>query len=65
MSYTYKITLIGIPIDTSVCPPAIVPAIFPNFDGEPVELTSEYITVEFEKKQKPVNISDLVKVETI
>jgi hypothetical protein len=42
---TYRITLLGLPIDTSVCPPDIVSAIFPAFDGWTVTMSSEEILV--------------------
>ena len=61
----YRITLLGLPIDTSVCPPAIVPAIFPAFDGWPVTLSADGITVTAPSPQTPADLGPLVKVEEI
>ena len=65
MSYTYKITILGMPMDNSECPPAIVQAIFPAFNGEPVELSNKDCTVTFGSEQTPVDLGPLVKVELI
>ncbi len=62
---TYRITLLGLPIDTSVCPPAIVSAIFPAFDGWAVSLSSEEIIVVAPSPQTPADLGPLVKVEQI
>lgn len=64
--FTYKITYLLGSIDTSTCPPAIVPVIFPNFTGEPVTLTESEITVTFDTEQTSiVDLGPLVKVELI
>ena len=65
MKKTYRITLLGLPIDTSTCPPAIVPALFPAFDGWPVTLSSEAITVTAPSPQTPADLGPLVKVEVV
>jgi len=65
MSYTYKITILGMPMDNSECPPAIVSALFPAFNGEPVELSNKDCTVIFETPQTPVDLDPLVKVELL
>ena len=65
MTYTYKITLIGMAMDNTECPPAIVSAIFPAFNGEPVELSQKECLVTFESEQTPVDLGPLVKVELI
>jgi hypothetical protein len=65
MSYTYKISLIGMAMDNTECPPAIVSAIFPNFHGEPVELSQKECLVTFGSEQTPVDLGPLVKVELI
>ena len=65
MAYTYKITLIGMAMDITECPPAIVSAIFPNFNGEPVELSQKQCLVTFGSEQSPVDLGPLVKVELI
>lgn len=63
--YTYKITYLLGKLETSVCPPAIVPAIFPAFNGEPVTLTDTEVTVTFDSPQTPTDLGPLVKVELI
>jgi hypothetical protein len=65
MTYTYKITILGMPMDNTECPPAIVSALFPAFNGEPVELSSKECSVTFESPQTPVDLGPLVKVELI
>ncbi len=45
MSTTYRITYLAGKFDTSVCPPAIVAALFPAFDGWPVSLSETEILV--------------------
>lgn len=65
MPTDYRITLLGLPIDTSTCPPAIVSAIFPAFDGWPVTLSSEAITVTAPTPQTPADLGPLVKVEEV
>ena len=52
-------------LDTLTCPPAVVSAIFPAFNGEPVTLTESEITVTFDTEQTPVDLGPLVKVELI
>ena len=63
--FTYKITYLLGKLDTSICPPAIVSVIFPNFTGEPVTLTDSEITVTFGSEQTPVDLGPLVKIELI
>ena len=65
MSYTYKITLIGMAMDNTECPPTIVSALFPTFNGEPVELSNKECTVTFDTEQTPTDLGPLVKVELI
>ena len=62
---TYRITLVGLPIDTSVCPPAIVSAIFPAFDGWPVTLSASECIVTAPSPQTPTDLGPLVKVELV
>jgi hypothetical protein len=62
---TYRITLLGLPIDTSVCPPDIVSAIFPAFDGWTVTMSSEEILVTAPTPQTPADLGPLVKVELV
>jgi len=63
--FTYRITYLLGKIDDSICPPAIVPVIFPNFSGEAVTLSDSEITVTFGSEQTPVDLGPLVKVELI
>ena len=63
--FTYRITYLLGALDTSTCPPAIVPVIFPNFSGEPVTLSDSEITVTFDTAQTPTDLGPLVKVELI
>jgi len=63
--FTYKITYLLGKLDTSTCPPAVVSAIFPAFNGEPVTLNESEITVTFENAQTPVDLGPLVKVELL
>ena len=63
--FTYRITYIIGRLDTSICPPAIVPVIFPAFNGEPVTLNESEITVSFGSEQTPVDLGPLVKVELL
>jgi hypothetical protein len=63
--FTYRITYLLGEINTSICPPAIVPAIFPAFNGEAVTLSDSEITVTFGSEQTPVDLGPLVKVELI
>jgi hypothetical protein len=64
--FTYRITYLLGKLDTSICPPAIVPVIFPNFSGEAVTLSDSEITVTFDTEQTSiVDLGPLVKVELI
>ena len=63
--FKYRITYLLGKLDTSVCPPAIVSSLFPAFDGEPVTLNENEITVTFETEQTPVDLGPLVKVELL
>jgi len=63
--FTYRITYLLGKLDTSICPPAVVSAIFPAFNGEPVTLNESEITVTFENAQTPVDLGPLVKVELL
>jgi len=63
--FTYKITYLLGRLDTSICPPEVVPVIFPNFTGEAVTLTDSEITVTFDTAQTPTDLGPLVKVELI
>jgi hypothetical protein len=66
MSTTYRITYLAGSLDTSVCPPAIVSAIFPAFDGWPVTLSASECLVTAPSPQTPAdNLGPLVKVEVV
>ena len=63
--FTYKITYLAGKFDTSICPPAIVPVIFPAFNGEAVTLDESQITVTFDTEQSPVDLGPLVLVQKL
>jgi hypothetical protein len=63
--FTYKITYLLGKLDTSICPPAVVSAIFPAFNGETVTLSDSEITVTFENAQTLTDLGPLVKVELL
>jgi hypothetical protein len=63
--FTYRITYLLGKLDTSICPPAIVPALFPAFNGEPVTLTESEITVTFDTAQTSTDLGPLVRVELL
>jgi len=66
MITTYRITILGSGLDTSTCPPAIVSAIFPAFDGWPVTLSATECIVTAPSPQTPAdNLGPLVKVEEV
>jgi hypothetical protein len=66
MTTTYRITYLLGKLDTSTCPPAILYALFPSFDGsQAVTLSESEITVTFDTPQTPVDLGPLVKVETL
>ena len=63
---TYRITYLLGQLNTSKCPPDILYALFPAFDGsQAVTLNADEITVTFATPQTPVDLGPLVKVETI
>ena len=45
--------------------PALVKAIFPNYDGQPTWFEQSEIIVEFNDIQSQINLGPLVKVELI
>ena len=63
--FTYRITYLLGKLDASTCPPAMVSVIFPAFNGEPVTLTENEVTITFDTEQTPVDLGPLVKVELI
>jgi hypothetical protein len=63
---TYRITYLLGQLDTSVCPPAIVSALWPTFDGWPVTLsTSECLVSVPDSAPAPTDLGPLVKVELV
>lgn len=57
--------MLGMGLNNYECPPAIVSAIFPNFQGEPVELSQKECLVTFATAQTPTDLGPLVKVELL
>lgn len=57
--------MLGMELNNYECPPAIVSAIFPAFNGEPVELSQKECLVTFSTPQTPTDLGPLVKVELI
>jgi hypothetical protein len=62
---TYKITLLGMALDNSENPPAIVKALFPNSQAISVELSTSECVVTFATPQTPANLGPLVIVELL
>ena len=66
MTYTYRVTYLIGAIDTANCPPAILWALFPGYDGtQYTSVDASEILVTFATPQTPVDLGPLVKVETI
>jgi hypothetical protein len=65
-STTYRIVNILGGLDTSVCPPAIVSALWPSFDGWPVILSeSECIVTVPAGTPPPADLGPLVQVAEV
>jgi hypothetical protein len=62
---TYRITYIIGKLDTSTCPPALVYAIFPAFDGWAVSLSESECIVIVPEGIEPLNLSPLIKIELL
>ena len=62
---TYRITYVAGKLDSSFCPPPLVSAIFPAFDGWPVTLSESECLVTAPSPQTPVDLGPLVKVELV
>jgi hypothetical protein len=63
---TYRITYLLGQLDTSVCPPAIVSALWPTFNGWPVSLSASECLVDVpEGTPAPADLGPLVKVEVV
>lgn len=61
----YRITYLAGKLDTSVCPPAIVKALFPTADALSVSLSEQECIVEFATEQTPVDLGPLIRVEIL
>jgi hypothetical protein len=62
----YRITYLIGKLDASTCPPAIVSALWPTFDGWLVTLSeSECIVTVPEGTPEPLNLSPLIKIELL
>ena len=62
--YTYRITS-SLALDVSSCPPPILLAAFPSWNGEPVEVRDGVTHVTFPSQQTPADLGPLVKVELV
>jgi hypothetical protein len=63
---TYRITYLLGQLDTSTCPPAIVSALWPTFDGWPCTLSEHELTVSVpDSAPAPADLGPLVKVELV
>jgi hypothetical protein len=64
---TYRITYLAGQLDTSVCPPALVSALWPSFDGSwLVTLSpSECLVSVPDSTPAPADLGPLVKVELV
>ena len=63
---TYRITYLLGQLDTSTCPPAIVSALWPTFDGWPVTLSASECLVTVPAEAPPArDLGPLVKVELV
>jgi hypothetical protein len=63
---TYRITYLLGQLDTSTCPPAIVPALWPSFNGWPVTLSASECLVTVPAEAPPArDLGPLVKVELV
>ena len=63
---TYRITYLAGVLDTSTCPPAIVSALWPSFDGWPVTLSASECLVTVPADAPPAqDLGPLVRVELV
>ena len=63
---TYRITYLLGTLDSSACPPAIVLALWPSFDGWPVTLNDKECVVTVpDSAPAPADLGPLVKVEAL
>ena len=60
----YRITSL-IALDLSSCPPPILLATFPQWNGEPCEVSDGIVYVTFPSPQTPADLGPLVKVEVV
>jgi len=59
---TYKISMTGAMLAD---PYALLRAVFPQWDGEPANANSGYVTVTFASPQTPVDLGPLIIVTVI
>jgi len=62
MSHTYKVSMVGANLAD---PYALLKVVFPQWNGEPAESNSAYVTVTFDTPQTPADLGPLVRVELI
>lgn len=66
MPTTYRITSLLGDLNSSVCPPPLVYALWPSFDGWPVELSPSECLVTVPDSAPPhADLGPLVKVEAV
>lgn len=63
-SVTYRIVSLTA-LDLSSCPPPILLAAFPDWNGEPCEVRDGVTYVTFPAPKTPVDLGPLVKVEQV
>lgn len=61
----YRITYVAGKLDASFCPPPLVSAVFPAFDGWPVTLSESECLIEVPDGVTPADLGPLVKVEQV
>ena len=62
MIYTYKVSMSGVNLAD---PYVFLKSVFPQWNGEPAESNSAYVTVTFSTPQTPADLGPLVRVELI
>lgn len=63
---TYRVTYLLGQLDSSKCPPAVVSALWPTFDGWPVSLSQDEILVTVpDSAPPPADLGPLVRVEEV
>ena len=63
---TYRVTLFGMALDTTVCPPSIVSALWPSYNGWLVSMNpAECLVTVPDFAPAPADLGPLVKVELV